>query len=51
MWRKMSKMKEMTYNKNYNNFNAIGKKNNGTSASDADREIPTLESADYVEIR
>ena len=31
-----------------NNFNVIGKKNNQTSVSDADREIPTLGSADNV---
>ena len=40
---KMSKMKEMTNDKK--NFNVIGK-NSQTSVSDADREIPTLGSAD-----
>ena len=29
-----------------NNFNDIGKKNNQTSASDADQEIPALRSTD-----
>ena len=29
-----------------NNFNIIGEKNNQTSVSDADREIPTLGSTD-----
>ena len=37
MRHKMSKMKEMT-----NNFYVIGKKNNQTSVSGADQEIPTL---------
>ena len=40
----MSKMKEMTNNKY--EFNVIGKKNNQTSASDADQEIPTLGTTD-----
>ena len=43
MRRKLSNMKEMTDN---NNFNVIGKKNNQTSVSDADREIPALGSTD-----
>ena len=30
----------------FNNFNAIGNKNNQTSVSNADREIPTLGSTD-----
>ena len=36
----VQKMKEMTNNKIIN-FNVIGKKNNQTAVSDADREIPT----------
>ena len=42
MRRKMSKIKEMLNN----NLNVIGKKNNQTSDSDADREIPILGSTD-----
>ena len=38
----MSKIKGMINN----NFNVIGKKNNQTSVSDADRQIPTLGSTD-----
>ena len=42
MRHKMSKIKGMINN----NFNVIGKKNNQTSVSDADRQIPTLGSTD-----
>ena len=34
-----------------NNFTVIGKKNNQTSVSDTDREIPTLGSTDNAETR
>ena len=40
MRRKMSKIKEETNDKMI--FNVLSKKNNQTSVSDADREIPTL---------
>ena len=32
----------------FNNFNVIGKENNQTLVSDADREIPTLGSKEYA---
>ena len=47
MRRKMSKIKEIRMINN--NFNGIGKRNNQTSVSDADREIPTLGSTDNSE--
>ena len=40
MRRKMSKIKELMNNNFF--FNFIGKKNNQTSVSDADREITTV---------
>ena len=45
MRQKMSQIEETRSNKK-KCFTAIGKKNNQTFVSDADREIPTLGSAD-----
>ena len=45
---KMSKLKEMTKDIFKIIINAIGKKNNKTSVSAADQEIPTLRSRDIA---